>query len=44
MRKHPTGRFGELEEIVGICIYLVSDNSAVMTGGIIAVDDSAGFA
>ena len=38
MRKHPIGRFGELEEIVGICIYLASDNSKFMTGGLIPID------
>ena len=38
MRKHPIGRFGELEEIVGICIYLASDNSKFMTGSLIPID------
>jgi NAD(P)-dependent dehydrogenase (short-subunit alcohol dehydrogenase family) len=38
MRKHPIGRFGELEEIVGICIYLASDNSTFVTGDLIFVD------
>ena len=34
----PVGRFGEPQEIVGICIYLASDNSAFMTGGVIYID------
>ena len=38
MKKHPIGRFGELEEIVGIFIYLASDNSKFMTGGLIFID------
>jgi NAD(P)-dependent dehydrogenase (short-subunit alcohol dehydrogenase family) len=38
MRKHPIGRFGELNEIVGICIYLGSDNSKFMTGDLIPID------
>lgn len=38
MRKHPIGRFGELNEIVGICIYLASDNSKFMTGSLIPID------
>lgn len=38
MRKHPIGRFGELEEIVGICVYLASDNSKFMTGDLIFID------
>ncbi|MDR3552950.1 MAG: SDR family NAD(P)-dependent oxidoreductase [Clostridia bacterium] len=38
MRNHPIGRFGELEEIVGICVYLACDNSKFMTGDIIFID------
>jgi NAD(P)-dependent dehydrogenase (short-subunit alcohol dehydrogenase family) len=38
MQKHPIGRFGELEEIVGICVYLASDNSKFMTGDLIFID------
>lgn len=38
MQKHPIGRFGELEEIVGIFIYLASDNSKFMTGDLIFID------
>jgi NAD(P)-dependent dehydrogenase (short-subunit alcohol dehydrogenase family) len=38
LQKHPIGRFGELEEIVGICVYLASDNSKFMTGDLIFVD------
>ena len=38
MRRLPIGRFGEPQEIVGICIYLASDNSAFMTGGVIFID------
>ena len=38
MRRLPIGRFGEPQEIVGICIYLASDNSAFMTGGVIYID------
>lgn len=38
MKKHPIGRFGELEEIVGISIYLASDNSKFMTGDLIFID------
>lgn len=38
MRRLPIGRFGEPQEIVGLCIYLASDNSAFMTGGVIYLD------
>ena len=38
LRRLPIGRFGEPQEIVGICIYLASDNSAFMTGGVIYID------
>lgn len=38
MKKHPIGRFGELEEIVGIFIYLASDNSRFVTGDLIFID------
>ena len=38
LQKHPIGRFGELEEIVGICVYLASDNSKFMTGDLIFID------
>ncbi|MCX6030744.1 MAG: glucose 1-dehydrogenase [Chloroflexi bacterium] len=41
IRNLPIGRFGELEEIVGICIYLASDNSTFMTGGLIFIDGGA---
>lgn len=35
---HPMDRLGEPKEIVGIAIYLASDNSAFMTGNVIYVD------
>ncbi len=38
MKKHPIGRFGELEEIVGIFIYLASDNAKFVTGILIFID------
>ncbi len=34
----PIHRFGEPQEIVGICIYLASDSSSFMTGGVIYLD------
>ncbi len=36
--RHPIGRFGYPEEIVGICVYLASDNSKFMTGNVIFLD------
>jgi NAD(P)-dependent dehydrogenase (short-subunit alcohol dehydrogenase family) len=36
--RFPVGRFGEPEEIVGLCIYLACDNSAFMTGSVLFVD------
>lgn len=38
LARHPIGRFGEPEEIVGIAIYLASDNSTFMTGNVIYLD------
>ena len=37
-KAHPMDRLGEPKEIVGIAIYLASDNSAFMTGNVIYVD------
>jgi len=36
--RHPIGRFGYPEEIVGITVYLASDNSKFMTGNVIFLD------
>jgi NAD(P)-dependent dehydrogenase (short-subunit alcohol dehydrogenase family) len=36
--RFPVGRFGEPEEIAGLCIYLACDNSAFMTGSVLFVD------
>ena len=36
--KHPIGRFGQPEEIVGPAIFLCSDAASFMTGHILAVD------
>ncbi len=38
IRKTPTGRFGEPEELIGTCIWLCSDASKFVTGTIIPVD------
>lgn len=38
IRKTPTGRFGEADELIGTCIWLCSDASRFVTGTIIAVD------
>lgn len=38
IRKTPTGRFGEPDELVGTCIWLCSDASKFVTGTIIPVD------
>lgn len=38
LERHPIGRFGEPDEIVGIIIYLASDNSKFMTGNVIYLD------
>ncbi len=38
IRKTPTGRFGEADELIGTCIWLCSDASKFVTGTIIAVD------
>ncbi len=36
--KIPMGRFGQLDDLVGACIFLVSDASAYVTGQCLAVD------
>ena len=36
--RQPTGRFGTPEEIAGLCAYLASDESALITGQAIAID------
>jgi NAD(P)-dependent dehydrogenase (short-subunit alcohol dehydrogenase family) len=38
IRKSPTGRFGEADELVGTCIWLCSDASKFVTGVIVPVD------
>ncbi len=38
IRKTPTGRFGEADELIGTCIWLCSDASRFVTGAIIPVD------
>ena len=38
LRKTPTGRFGEADELIGTCIWLCSDASRFVTGAIIPVD------
>lgn len=38
LMRSPMGRFGELEELVGVAVYLASDSSSYTTGQIIAVD------
>jgi NAD(P)-dependent dehydrogenase (short-subunit alcohol dehydrogenase family) len=38
----PMGRFGELEEILGTVIYLISDMSKFVTGTVLAVDGGFG--
>ncbi len=38
LERHPIGRFGFPEEIVGITVYLASDNSKFMTGNVIFLD------
>lgn len=38
LMRSPMGRFGELEEIVGVAVYLSSDSSSYTTGQIIVVD------
>ncbi|SHH18450.1 SDR family oxidoreductase [Cognatishimia maritima] len=38
MDRQPTGRFGTPEEIAALCAYLVSDESALITGQNVAID------
>jgi len=38
MSKTPIGRWGDANELVGLTVYLASDNSAYLTGAIIPVD------
>ena len=38
LRKIPMGRFGKLEDLVGVCVFLCSDASAYITGQLIYVD------
>lgn len=38
LMRSPMGRFGKLEEIVGIAVYLASDSSSYTTGQVIVVD------
>lgn len=35
---HLTGRLGRAEEIVGLAVYLASDESTFMTGSVITID------
>ena len=37
-KRTPLGRIGEVEELVGLAVYLASDESAYMTGSIINID------
>jgi NAD(P)-dependent dehydrogenase (short-subunit alcohol dehydrogenase family) len=38
MSKTPLGRYGKVEELVGLVVYLACDNSSYMTGAIIPMD------
>lgn len=38
LEKIPMGRFGDLDDLVGVCIFLAGDASAYLTGQIIYVD------
>jgi len=41
LKGHPMGRVGQPTEIVGIAIYLASDNSTFMTGNVVYLDSGA---
>ena len=38
LTKIPLGRWGELEEIQGLAVFLASDASSFMTGAAVAID------
>jgi NAD(P)-dependent dehydrogenase (short-subunit alcohol dehydrogenase family) len=38
LKRYPIGRFGDPEDIVGVCVYLASDAASYVTGALYAVD------
>ncbi len=36
--RQPMGRFGTVEEIASLCVYLASDESAFTTGSAVVID------
>ena len=38
LKRYPINRFGQPEEIVGVCVFLASDASSYVTGAVISVD------
>jgi NAD(P)-dependent dehydrogenase (short-subunit alcohol dehydrogenase family) len=38
LKRYPIGRFGDPEEIIGVCVYLASDAASYVTGALYAVD------
>ncbi|MDR2048170.1 MAG: SDR family oxidoreductase, partial [Treponema sp.] len=37
LKRYPIGRFGDPEEIIGVCVYLASDAASYVTGALYAV-------
>jgi NAD(P)-dependent dehydrogenase (short-subunit alcohol dehydrogenase family) len=37
-RRTPQGRMGEVEDLVGLAVYMASDESAFMTGSVVSID------
>jgi NAD(P)-dependent dehydrogenase (short-subunit alcohol dehydrogenase family) len=38
MSKTPLSRYGKVEELIGLVVYLACDNSSYMTGAVIPLD------
>jgi len=39
----PLGRYGQTEEIAGVCLFLASEHAAYITGAVIPVDGGLGM-
>jgi NAD(P)-dependent dehydrogenase (short-subunit alcohol dehydrogenase family) len=37
-KRTPQGRMGEVEDLLGLAVYMASDESAFMTGSVVSID------